>query len=250
MKSKLLLIFLSLFISINVMAGVGGPKPILVPSKFNKLYVPEGFDSNDNVQIVAEGYSPNNCYRYAFTKVEVDHRTRKISLASSSFKYGGDCLDVTIPYDRVLDLGILSEGTYSVIQTYDNKIIGEIHIGATEKLEADDYLYAPITQAYFKVGRCSNKVLLTGNFPLSCMKLKEVRTNVQPEVFVLQPIVELDKSVACKEGQFPFEKSVKADGLESKKRYLLHVRSVNGKAINSLVDVPKKNGESSPERCN
>lgn len=231
------LVLIVISYSLLTVTAFADNNPVVVPARFSKVYVPDGFDDNDNVQIVGEGMFSNSCYRYASTEVSVDHNNKKIRLTPTAYKYSGMCLMVIMPFDRALDLGILKKGTYSIVQGQEERQIGHITIHAAIKPEADDYMYAPITQAFFKSDGITNHVFLTGNFPLSCMKLKEVKTHVQSDVFVLQPIVEIDKSVPCAEGEYPFETSVNAGALKQG-RYLIHVRSMNGKSINSLVDVP------------
>lgn len=210
--------------------------PIKVPISFGKLYVPVGFDNNDNVQIVGEGMFPNTCYRYATTLVKVDHKAKTIRLNTVAFKYPGVCLQVMVPFDRVVDVGILKEGEYSIITNNDNQNVGRVSIHTSKTKEADDFMYAPISQAYFQSKNSVNKVFLTGNLPSSCMKLKEIKSQIQSDVLVIQPIVEIDPSVPCVGGQFHFETSVDVGFMKSG-RYLLHVRTMNGKSVNNLVDV-------------
>ncbi len=211
--------------------------PMLVPVNFKKIYIPDGFDDNDNVQIVGEGLFANSCYRFAETKVRVDHNTKTIHLGPLAYKYPGYCLMVILPFDRTVDVGILKEGTYTIVQETDGATLGQIGVKTTISKEPDDYLYAPISQAFFIPRGLINKVYLTGDFPTSCMKLKEVKSQVQSDVLVIQPMAEIDPSVPCVDGKFHFETTADVRFMKSG-RYLLHVRSMNGKSVNNLVDVP------------
>ena len=212
-------------------------QPKQVPIGFEKLYVANGFDDNDNVQLVGEGYFPDSCYRSADVKATVDHVKKIVRVKTTAFLYEGICLTVILPFDRVVDLGILNAGIYKVVRDIDSVEIGRVGIKASLTKDADDYLYAPVSQAFFLARDHSNKVSLTGDFPSSCMRLKEVRHIVQPDVLVIQPIAEIDPKVKCAHGKFHFETTLEIGEMKSG-RYLLHVRSMNGKAINSLVDVP------------
>ncbi len=206
--------------------------PTKVSVNFGKIYAPGGFDDNDNVQIVGEGLFSDSCYRYAETSVRVDHKTKTIKVRPVAYKYPGYCLQVILPFDRVLDVGILQKGTYTVVQESDSQHLGQVDILATKNKEPDDFMYAPISQAFFQSGGLS----LMGDFPTSCMKLKEVKAQVQSDVLVIQPIVEIDSSIPCVEGKYHFETVTDVSDVKPG-RYLLHVRSMNGKAVNSLVDV-------------
>ncbi len=237
MKSVFLVLVASaLATPVSAMVGFDNT-PSVVPTQLAKAYVPEGFDDNDNVQFVAEGVFKNGCYRFAKMAVDVDDTHHTIKLTPTAYKYTGACLMVLLPFDRVVDVGLLKQGTYTVVLQPNEQDLGRIDVAAAKTADADDYLYAPISQAYFKTGVDGKKILMSGNFPTSCMKLQTVQVHQQKDVLVIQPIAEIDASVKCEDGQFPFETAVDVSDLK-KGRYLIHVRSLNGKAVNNLVDVP------------
>jgi hypothetical protein len=213
-----------------------------LPSKINitygKVYLPDGFDTNDQVQVVGEGMFSHLCYRSAPNLVTVDYHSKTIYVGPAAYLFSGFCLQVVLPFNKVLDVGIVEEpGTYKIVQTTDHRVMGEIRIKAANRAEPDDYLYAPISQAYFHVEAGQNQILLSGDFPNSCMSFKEIRINAQPDVIVVQPIIEMSNTQACKDGVFPFEKKFDLGKFKAG-RYLLHVRSMNGRAVNTLVNVP------------
>jgi len=200
--------------------------------------LPEGFDNNDNVQVVGEGFLADGCYRYAHTTFEVLPAKKKIVLKSMAYKYSGDeCITVAIPFERTVDIGILKSGNYTVTQMVNGKetTLGELSIRTALTDNPDDFLYAPVTRAAFDSGCITDHIFLQGTFPLSCMKLKDVRLTIQADVVVLQPIVEMEANVPCNKGKFPFERGVNV-GFLPQGRYLAHVRSLNGKSLNELFE--------------
>lgn len=209
--------------------------PIKIQTHFSRIYSVEGFDNNDNVQIVGEGVFPNSCFRNAETHVQIDHNSKTILLTPLAFKYPGICLEVIMPFDRVVDIGLLKAGEYRIVQQGDSREIGRINIKTTISREPDDQLYAPISQALVQPTPNGTNVYLTGDFPLSCMKLKEVKAEKQPDALVVLPIAEIVPATPCLKGKFPFN-SLTDIGVMKPGRYLLHVRSMNGKSINSLFD--------------
>ena len=211
-------------------------QPTSVPATFNTVYVPSGFDSNDNVQIVGEGMFRNTCYRPAPTWVGVDHAKREVRVGPVAYEYSGLCLQLILPFDRVLDVGILQPGKYDVVQATDGQKLGEIPVRKATSLMPDDHLYAPINQAFFRQKGLSGEVMLSGEFLTDCMVLEEVKVTVEPRVIVLQPIARIIERNGCLRGRFPFNRLVNIDLLASG-RYLLHVRSMNAKAVNTLVQV-------------
>lgn len=232
MLQLLMITFVSFWISI----ASAQTEPILLPTSFNAIYAPNGFDSNDNVQLIGEGLFPNTCYRPAPAKVSVDSDRKLISLTPMAYQYNGMCLQVILPYERVIDIGILKAGTYTVEQLPDHSILGSVQVSPALSENPDDFLYAPISQAFFKQRGSTSEVALSGDFLSECMSLREVKVTIEPKAIVLQPIVQIEDRPRCQEGRFPFNKVVSIDNIP-KGRYMLHVRSMNGKAINSLVDV-------------
>ena len=210
--------------------------PDKVPATYRTAYVPDGYDANDHVQIVGEGVFKNSCYRPAETTVKVDAEKKQIVLGPAAYQYGGFCLQLVLPFDRVVDVGVVPAGTYQVIQSPDNTVIGQFTVKPNLTESPDEYLYAPVQQAFFKQKGAKVEVALTGEFPNSCMKLKETRLEVQPKALVVLPIAEMEERGDCQNGSFPFSKIVSAE-LVKPGRYLLHVRSMNAKAVNTLVDV-------------
>lgn len=212
-------------------------QPKLVATAYDKTYIPNGFDDNDRVQIVAEGLFANTCYRPAPANVVINTPSKTITLSPSAFYYSGMCLMVLVPYDQVLNLGILPHGHYTVLQSGERKPLAEFDIRKAISPNADDYLYAPISQAYYHRVAHQNVVTISGSFTNSCLHLENVKVTTQPDVIVIQPIAEVTERNDCKQGVFPFEKSVNVGDLKAG-RYLLHVRSLNGQAVNSIVFVP------------
>jgi hypothetical protein len=56
-------------------------------------------------------------------------------------------------------------------------------------------------------------------------------------VVVVQPIAQVDQNRECTQGKFSYESSADLKDVKSG-HYLLQVRSMNGKSVNTLIDVP------------
>ncbi|MEQ1877273.1 MAG: hypothetical protein ABL958_11540 [Bdellovibrionia bacterium] len=210
--------------------------PQLMSVKFSDGFIPDGFDTNDNVQIVAEGWFHNSCFRPGLTGVTVDSAKKLIHVDPTAYVYGGFCLQVMVNYTEVMNVGFLEAGKYKIVQGVEQAPLGEVAIRVAANSSPDDYFYAPINQAYVTVENGNASVKLSGVFTNSCMKLASVMTNVQTKVLVVQPIAELAEGSDCQQGEYPFVKDVVVEGVKPG-RYLLHVRSLNSKAVNTLFDV-------------
>lgn len=211
-------------------------EPVKVPFSFGKMYAPQGFDSNDMVQIVGEGMFKNSCYRYAQSAMKINEAQKTVSIEATAYEYSGFCLQVLVPFERTVDIGILKPGKWEFVQANTANRLGVVEVSTAIKESADDYLYAPVSQAFFQQVNGKNEVLLSGEFTNSCLSVEEVKVSVQPEALVIQPIAKLAETTDCKNGKFPFSKTITVGAMESGK-YLLHVRSMNGNAVNSIVSV-------------
>lgn len=218
-------------------ATADGADPIQVGATFNKMYAPRGFDSNDNVQFVGEGRFRNTCYRPAPGSLKIDDASKTITVGAVAYEYSGFCLQVILPFQRTIDVGILKAGAWQVVEDDAARTkLGEIQIAPALANTPDDFLYAPIQQAFFQQKGKNSSVILTGQFSSNCLSLESVKVDVQEDVIVVQPIARMEPFLKCVVTPVNFEKKVSL-GKVKPGRYLLHVRSMNGNAINSLVNV-------------
>lgn len=237
---KTFVLLLSMFsVLVPALADSDSYRPSIVESDFHTGYLPNGFDTNDNVQIVGEGTYSNTCFRPAQYDVSIDNEAKKIIIKPKAYKYDGMCAMMLVPYSQEINLGILNAGRYQVIQegAYSAEL-GKLNIRLATNSSADDLLYAPVSQAFWQSKDGHNRVTIKGAFTNSCWKLKTVRVDVQEDtkVVVIQPESEITENAACADVMVPFESTVEIDNMP-KGRYLLHVRSTNAKAVNNLVDV-------------
>jgi hypothetical protein len=208
--------------------------PTRVATKYSKIYVPDGYDSNDLVQMVGEGLFRNTCYRHAETLVAVDEATKTISVGPVAYEYKGYCIQIVLPFQRVMDVGILKPGKWTVKQD-GGATLTEFTVVPAKTDSADDYLYAPVSQSFFSQDSGAARVIVSGEFTSDCMSLDAEKITVQRDVIVVQPIAKMEARANCVSGKFPFSKSISIPALKAG-RYLLHTRSTGGNALNSLVD--------------
>lgn len=228
---------LASLVFISVFSAWSQSGPQLSLSRVDTGYLPNGFDSNDQVQVVVEGTYRDTCSKSAGTRFTVNPTSKVIQISAYEYRYTGPCLDVMVPHDEVVNLGILPTGRYQVMQPGGRGILGYLNIDQAMKSSPDDFLYAPISQAYVK--NVGGKVALTlsGVFTNSCMKIQKIISNVQNNVVTIQPLAMLlPTATNCIQGHFPFEQTTYITPVRSG-RYLLHVRSLNGKSINNLFDL-------------
>lgn len=210
--------------------------PTIINANFHTSYIPNGFDTNDHIQLVGEGTFSSDCYRPAKYEVDVKHDLKKVYITPKAYEYNAVCSMMLVPYSQVIDVGLLKVGNYEVVQTTDSQLLGNVNVKTATNSEADDFLYAPVSQAMILNQNTDKYLLITGQFTNSCMKLVDTMVDVQSNVVVVQPLAELEEGVMCAQGMFPFSAKVKLNNI-NKGRYLLHVRSLNATSINNLVDI-------------
>jgi hypothetical protein len=154
-----------------------------------------------------------------------------------ALRYAGPCADVIVPFNQVIEVGIVPPGNYSIYSGSSRKLIGRLPVRHTTSASPDDHLYAPISQVFYRKNTAYHVVILNGEFSNSCVKFKETLVNVQRNVIVVQPITEFHETSQCRSARFPFEKVVQLPPIKAG-RYLMHVRSLNATAVNSFVNIP------------
>lgn len=227
------------------LALASAPKEVEAP--VDRIFVPAGFDDNDNVEVVVHGDFMNSCYRVGRSGAKINLEKKVIEVWATALDYAPEngfeelCLQVTSPFIQTVKLGLLPEGDYDVV--LDTPMAKEVSASLTvvkRKTEApDDYLYAPVSNAYIDSNVASEKqaLVLQGTFPvwfIGCQVMKEVRTyRSAGDVLVVQPITEIVDDARCDEapanGGFVYRKGLSEPFQEEG---LLHVRVMNGDSLN------------------
>jgi hypothetical protein len=218
--------------------------PVLIDVPITKSFVPTGFDSNDRVQLAIGGELRNSCFKIASSVATVNPQDKTIVVKQQAYVYLGFCLMMIVPYSEVVTLGIVNQpGDYRILDGSSGKEIGHINIDVARTAEQDEFLYAPISDAYLVTDDKHdlendperNRLVLTGAFSNSCMEFKEIKVTYNENAIVIQPISILNSQADCSDTKVNFSKTVILDP-KLKGDHLIHVRSLNGAAINKVVD--------------
>jgi hypothetical protein len=216
-----------------------------VPLSVEKVYIPQGFDDNDNVEIALKGTFKSSCFKIGRNAAKVDHEAREIAISATAIEYDGVCADALVPFLDVVKVGVLKDGPYKVLVNQNNQVSAKVEIARRTTEAPDDYLYAPVASAEIKQDRGTKRqaLHLEGQYPflfVGCMKIREVRVVKGPsEILVVQPITDIIDTAECEDRQgnqdyelnVPMEQAFQGDGL-------LHVRVLNGASLNKLISFP------------
>lgn len=220
-------------------------KPVTIDSPVDKIFVPSGFDDNDNVEVILHGTFPDACHRVGETQATVDAVTRTITVRATSVIYPDEfCVQSLTPFIQTVELGLLPQGDYDVVYAKNQSVESTLDVARRKTESPDDYLYAPVANAYIDINAETGKqsLKITGQFPnyfIGCMVIREVRVIKDPvDVLVVQPIAEVVDTDVCDTQaiDLTYEYTV---GLTEpfKGEGLIHVRTLNGTSLNRFINI-------------
>ena len=241
----------SLFAASLAVAGaaaevLAGGNAVLVSAPVEKVFVPQGFDDNDKVEVIVHGHFSSSCYKMGPVTATINRESRQIIVRAEAYFYqGAVCVQMMIPFIKSVELpGQLSTGVYSieVAQSPDLKPAA-LSVGRSTSPDPDDYLYAGVNSVELTRGLPGqSEIVLRGEHPYllqGCVKFTSVRTYMSStNVLVVQPITEIVSGDQCPEGasDHHFEERVDVPAL-STGEYLIHVRALDGNSLNHFVRI-------------
>jgi hypothetical protein len=218
------------------------------------VFVPEsGYGSNNVVQLTLDGRLPNSCYQLGKATIETQESGRTLVVRQfAERQIEGICaegaklpphLADSVPFTYDVSLGRLPAGKYRV--NYDMAYSGpssrKFSVYASPNIKADDFPYAAVSTLMMPDivnGTQPVSVELSGTFTSTCSYLADVKVTEEDDVIVVQPILGQRIQPTCEQRSLPFSHKVNL-GLFNEGRFLLHVRSMSGKAINHAFSVTR-----------
>lgn len=200
------------------------------------IFIPTGFDDNDDVELVVDGVFNSSCYRLAQGSATIDREQRAIVLHPRAHFDAGACLAVFVPYTYTFELGKLAAGSWTV-RTGDGLLSATLEVSEAQTSGPDNQLYAAIDNA--SVERRPDgqaQVVLEGQYTNTCMRwVGATIVNKNPQVIEVMPIVRVDQGEHCRDETFPFKGVAVPLPAMPSGRFLLHVRSMHGRSLNHVL---------------
>jgi hypothetical protein len=219
------------------------PDPRLIAAPVERVFVPLGFDNNDNVEVVIHGHFTNTCFKVGPTNAVIDAQAKTVTIQAQAYEYSGVvCAQVQIPFITNVNLGVMKEGEYSVsVVGLPDLVIDPLTIGVATTANPDDFIYAPVEQASLQKNAQGLDILkIEGVYPFmftGCMNIKEVKVSLAPgQVIVVQPIADILEDRFCSpqdSKKFTIERTL--DFPITFSEYLIHVRTLSGSSVNRFV---------------
>ncbi len=108
----------------------------LVSVSVRTIFVPDGFDDND--EVVLDGYLPSTCYSLSHTASNLDAATGEIGVTQYARRFPGSCIDAKIPFLSEVRLGVLPISTFKVKAR--GTAVASLAIKEALNVGPDDYL--------------------------------------------------------------------------------------------------------------
>jgi hypothetical protein len=217
--------------------------PIIIDAPVDHLFVPEGFDNNDNVEFVVTGAFPNPCYKRNKVTVDVvgDIIDVKVNAIASSDDQA--CPDMIVPFKEIISVGNLQSGDYKIVinKSSPYELKNEMNVVEASSQNVDDNLYAMIDYVDLGfVGGASGSAKLVGWVPSDCIQVDRVEYKSNgKDVLSILPIMK-QVSDFCPMKMMPISIPVKFEPENFKNNnVLLYVRTLDGKSVNSVVNIRK-----------
>lgn len=210
----------------------------LVVVDVEEIYVPHGFDNNDEIMAVLDGNLPNGCYKLAQNEVKQIPETGEWRIVQYARQYQHPCLQAQVPFTSQARLGTLDKGTHTV--KAKGTAPENFFVKEASNTGPDDHLYAPVDAARVEKTDDGGQVaVIEGRFTNTCMEIVDVIVTDSGKTKEVMPVMEMvEDEVPCEEKTVPFQKRIAEQfPQEGPGRYLLHVRSLNGKAVNTMYSV-------------
>jgi hypothetical protein len=230
-----LLAFFLVFAGMNNTFADDYALPVEVEIPVDHIFVPKGFDSNDNTEIVVTGYLPNLCYQAPTVNVNVVGKEINVELKSLYYSNGA-CAEMIVPITEKVKIGVIDAGDYSIKVNKGRAPYEQSSIKIAESTSAsvDDTVYAYVDYVEKKVG--TREVTFKIMNPSDCFKFDKIDwISNDKDTFSVLPKMKQVRSF-CPMKMSPLEVKAEVPAGLSADKILLHVRSMHGGSYNTIFD--------------
>jgi len=203
-----------------------------------KLFVPQGYDDNDMIEVVVSGTFSDSCHQVGEAITRVDEKARTVTIMQLAYREPGImCLQMISPYTHTVRIGHLNQGPYTFKIANNPSVTRVLNVKHAEVSTTDDFLYPPVDFAEVTPAPDGKKVLVVkGRYPLmktGCMKTQNAIIDFQSQdTLVVQPkatIVENAPEGCDSQFENRYELPYDMTG-----KVLIHVRALNGQSYNRV----------------
>ena len=211
-----------------------------------------GYDDNDQVEVILQGALPNACYTLADTFYRSEDDGSTITVRQYAIKLSDDICDqgsilpahlaAAVPFTNSIALGTLPSAEYSIsfFTNGDRSGTRILNVAPANSSLVDSKPYAVVNTILVPslVQKGSQTTItLNGVLNSECVDLAEkFEIILERDVLVVLPTLKIDATAqSCAQVTRPYSRNVVIPGFKAGKT-LVHVRSMNGKSLNAVVE--------------
>lgn len=224
-----------------------------VEAPIKKVFVPaNGYDSNDNVQLMIDGLLPNQCQQVAEAVVKFDAANNFFYVTQlARIRPINECHVGNMPrhlglpgyFSKEISLGVLKAGEYKIAYRDNGMTLARtFRVAPAQNVGTDDEIYAPVSN-FFVPEMMDEKenvqIVLTGVIGSRCLGWKDINIEQQDDIIVIKPKMRIVSTNFCSLTPWPLEKVVSLGKLKPG-RYMVHVRSMNGQGLSRVFSIVSK----------
>jgi hypothetical protein len=229
-------------LALLVSAPLYAQAPRVIDAPVDHLFVPSGFDNNDNVELVVTGYFPNPCYgrNNVAVKVVNDEIQVRVTALVRQEEKAEACAAMIVPFKEVVPVGNLQGGDYKVVVNSNTRfeLTDQLKVVEAASQNQDDHIYAVVD--YIELGFLggeSGSAQLVGWNPSDCLALDHVEyvSNGKDTLSIL-PIMKKIRDF-CPLKMVPLTIPVNFNPESfSHPKILLMSRTIEGKSVNTIME--------------
>jgi hypothetical protein len=197
-----------------------------------KLYIPQGFDNNDLVEITVVGTIPNTCYQNPTFEIERMNDKYALSLYAYYIPAVEGCKNISMAYTETINFGMMYEGEYVISLMNKRKTeVQKLVVKASTTSLRDDFYYGNVQG--ISENDANRNVEITGVNPTNCLVFDKMTAEIQNSIIILKP--QFKEEGFCENRPKSFKIKYTVPYLENNpKGIMLHVRVMNGRSYNYL----------------
>lgn len=212
----------------------------VISAPVDHLFVPAGFDNNDNVEVVVSGHFPSSCYSRNKVDVNVVADRIEVKITAIDRRASAEkCIDVAVPFVEVVTVGNLQAGSYKihVNESSKSRLTGKLSVAESRSHSMDDFVYSYVDHIELGfAGGTSGSAWLRAQLPSPCLEFDHVEyLSNGSDVISIMPIMK-QVSDFCPMKMVPYEIPLRYDlSALPAKQVLLFSRSMDGKSVSTIV---------------
>lgn len=214
----------------------------VIDAPVDHVFVPAGFDNNDNIELVVTGLFPNPCYKRNDVKVEVNDDIIDIKVTSimTDDQKSTMCAAMVVPFKENVLVGNLQGGDYKIVVNRNtaNELKSSIKVTEATSQNQDDHLYAMVNHIDLGfTGGTTGSAFLVGWRTSDCLELDRVEyLSNGVDTLSVMPIMKKVREF-CPMKMTRLYVPIKYNPEEfTHSKLLIMSRTLEGRSVNNLVN--------------